>query len=64
MATDRAGKASGRRLKVPDADNVQSQDTVVTETTHSGPRGVAAIQDALLVKAKGETTARRSATTV
>jgi hypothetical protein len=64
MATDRAGKAGGRRLKAPDIDNVQSQDTVVTETTHSGPRRVAAIQDALLVKAKGETTARRSATTV
>jgi hypothetical protein len=43
---------------------VQSQDTVVTETAHAGQRGVAAIQDALLVKVMGETTARRSATTV
>jgi hypothetical protein len=43
---------------------VQSQDIAVTETAHAGQRGVAAIQDALLVKVMGETTARRSATTV
>jgi len=64
MATDRAGRARRRRLKAPEADNVQSQDIAVTETAHAGQRGVAAIQDALLVKVMGETTARRSATTV
>jgi len=36
------GKASRRRLKVPRADTVQSQDTAVTETTHPGLRGVEA----------------------